>query len=343
MKKLLNTLFVTTQGAYLNQDGECAVVSVERQERLRIPIHTLSGIIGFGNVLCSPFLMRLCSEHGVHVSFLSEHGRFLARVSGPQSGNVLLRREQYRRLDNPAEAVKIARNCVIGKTANCRAVLHRALRDHPELDHDQAISNAVKRLGNTVESIPAISAIESLRGVEGDAAKLYFSLLDRLITAQKDDFFMRERSRRPPLDKLNAILSFLYTLLVHDVEGALEAVGLDPQAGFYHALRPGRPSLALDLMEEFRPVLADRVALNLINLRQISGKGFKTTESGAVTMDDGTRKTVLVAWQKRKQEEARHPFIEETIPIGLFPHVQALLLARHLRGDLDAYPPFIWR
>jgi CRISPR-associated protein Cas1 len=343
MKKLLNTLFVTTQGAYLHQDGECVVVNVEREERLRLPIHTLGGIVAFGQVSCSPYLMRLCSDRGVHLSFLSEHGRFLARVVGPQSGNVLLRREQCRRMDDPQASLLIARNFVLGKIANCRTVLQRALRDHPERDPDQAVAKAIDRLGHILQAIPVISDTDTLRGIEGDAAKLYFSIFDALITGDRESFFMRERSRRPPLDNLNALLSFIYTVLAHDAVGALESVGLDPQMGFYHALRPGRPSLALDLMEEFRPFLADRVVLSLVNLRQVSGRGFRTSESGAVEMNDDTRKALLTAWQKRKQEDIQHPFLNESVPVGMLPHIQALLLARHLRGDLDAYPPFLWR
>lgn len=343
MKKLLNTLFVTTQGAYLKKDGECVVVMIEREAKLRLPIHTLSGIVCFGQVSCSPFLMWLCGERGVHLSFLSENGRFLARVTGPQTGNVLLRREQYRRMEEKSLSIKIARNCVLGKIANCRTVLRRGLRDHPAVDENKTVSNAVKRLDNVIDTVRIVSDIDTLRGVEGDAAKLYFSALDCLITTGKEEFFMRERSRRPPMDKFNALLSFLYTLLAHDIEGALEAVGLDPQVGMYHALRPGRPGLALDVMEEFRPVMADRMALNLVNLRQVNAKGFKISESGAVVMDDDTRKTVLTAWQKRKKDELKHPFLEKSIPLGLLPYTQALLLARHLRGDLDAYPPFIWR
>ncbi len=343
MKKLLNTLYVTTQGAYLHREGETVVVEIERQEKLRLPIHTLSGIVGFGNVLCSPHLLGLCGERGVHLSFLTERGQFLARVQGEVSGNILLRREQYRRADDPSGALAIARNMMAGKIANARTVLQRSLRDHPEIDPDGAVAGNVTRLGYTLDKIETIEDLEFLRGTEGDAAKLYFAVFDRMVTAEKDAFFMRIRSRRPPLDKLNALLSFLYTLLAHDAEGACEGVGLDPQMGFFHAVRPGRPSLALDLMEEFRPIIADRLALSLINLRQIRGDGFKTTESGAVIMDDDTRKTLLVAYQKRKQEEVQHPFLQETMPVGLLLHVQALLLARHLRGDLDAYPPFLWK
>ncbi len=343
MKRLLNTLYVTTQGAYLRQEGECVVVEVERQERLRLPLHTLSGLICFGNVLCSPFLLGLCGKRGVQVSFLTEHGRFLARVQGPISGNVLLRREQFRRLAEPDEALVVARNLVGAKVANARTVLQRGLRDHPETDADGACDHVVARLGHSLQAVRTAADLPTLRGLEGDAAKLYFSVFDRLVMADKDQFFMNERSRRPPLDNLNALLSFLYTLLAHDAEGACEGVGLDPQAGLLHAIRPGRPSLALDLMEEFRPVVADRLALSLINLRQISGKGFKKTETGAVVMDDDTRKAVLVAYQKRKQETVRHPFLQEHLPVGLLLHAQAMLLARHLRGDLDDYPPFFWR
>ena len=343
MKKLLNTLYVTTQGAYLRQEGECVVVEVERVEKLRLPVHTLGGLVCFGNVMCSPFLLGLCGERGVRVSFLSERGKFLARVEGPVSGNILLRREQYRRADAPEGSLAIVRNMVAAKIANSRTVLQRSLRDHPETDVDGATAHAVARLGHTLDTLALISDREVLRGIEGDAAKLYFSVFDRMVTAEKDAFYMRERSRRPPLDKLNALLSFLYTLLAHDAEAACEGVGLDPQQGFFHVLRPGRPSLALDLMEEFRPVIADRLALSLINLKQIQGKGFTTGETGAVVMNDETRKTLLVAYQKRKQEEIRHPFLQEDIPVGLLLHAQALLLTRHLRGDLDAYPPFFWR
>lgn len=343
MKKLLNTLYVTTQGAYLHQEGQAVVVKIDGQERLRLPIHGLGSIVCFGNVLCSPFLLGLCGEHGINVSHLTEYGRFLARSQGPISGNVLLRKEQYRRSQFQPESVKIARHILAGKMANMRTVLRRALRDHPESDFDQAITRATQRLEYQLGNLPGIDDIDSLRGVEGDTAKLYFSLFDRMVTADKESFFMKERSRRPPLDNLNALLSFLYTLLTHDAVGACEGVGLDPQVGFLHADRPGRPSLALDLMEEFRSVIADRLALSLINLRQINGKGFKQTETGAVVMDDETRKTVLVAYQKRKQEEILHPYLQEKAPVGLLLHLQALLLARHLRGDIDGYPPFFWR
>ena len=338
MKKLLNTLYVTTQGAYLRQEGETVVAAVEHVDVLRLPIHTLSGIVCFGQVSCSPPLLGLCGERGVHVSFLSERGKFLARVTGPVSGNVLLRREQMRRAENPAATCEIARSFVTGKLANSRTVLQRALRDHGP---DAALTHAVDAIADVIRRVQRAADTDTLRGLEGEAATHYFGAFDGMILAQQDAFAMKTRSRRPPLDPLNALLSFLYTILAHDCESALEGIGLDPQIGFLHALRPGRPSLALDLMEEFRAILADRVALSLINLNQVSGKGFTTTESGAVVMDNDTRKTVLQTWQKKKQEMIQHPFLDEKIEVGLLPHAQALLLARHLRGDLDAYPPFL--
>ncbi len=342
MKKLLNTLYVTTQGAYLCHEGESVLVRVEKETKLRVPIHALGGIVCFGQVACSQPLMGLCGERNVHISYLSEQGRFLARVQGPVSGNVLLRREQYRAADDPSRAAHIARNQVIGKIANCRAVLQRGLRDHGDKPGLKGIEEAVETLGKTLAQLSETSlTVDMLRGVEGQAANVYFGVFNHLITAQKENFFFHERSRRPPLDNMNAILSFLYMLLVHDAEGALEGVGLDPQVGFLHAERPGRPSLALDMIESFRPFLADRLALSLVNLRQINGRGFRKTSSGAIEMTDDTRKEVLTAYQKRKQEEIQHPFLNESISIGLLFHVQALLMARHLRGDLEAYPPFI--
>lgn len=340
MKKLLNTLYVTTQGSYLAKDGETVLVRVEHENRLRVPLHTLSGIVCFGQVSCSPPLMGFCAEKDVALSFLTEHGKFLARVQGPVNGNVLLRREQYRRADDPASSATIARAVVQAKIANCRTVLLRGMREH---DLNDEVENAIGRLARSLQLLEAAASVDGVRGVEGDGARTYFCVFDHLITTAKEHFFFRERSRRPPLDNVNALLSFLYTLLVHDIVGALETVGLDPAVGFLHRDRPGRPGLALDLMEELRPVLADRLALSLINRRQVHEDGFQTVEAGGVVMDDATRKEVLLAWQKRKQEEIQHPFLGEKVSFGLVPHVQALLLARYLRGDLDAYPAFFWR
>lgn len=343
MKKHLNTLFVTTQGAYLSKEGETVAVKVNQEVRLRVPVHTIGGIVCFGNVSCSPFLMGFCCENGVGISFLSEYGRFLARVQGPVSGNVLLRREQYRKADDIDYSAIIAKAFVTGKIANCRTVLQRALRDHSGKTDEETLRKGVDGLNRSLQSLALNQTLDAVRGLEGDAAHSYFNVFDHLIVAQKESFSFQERNRRPPMDNVNCLLSFLYTLLMHDCRGALESVGLDPAVGFLHRDRPGRPSLALDLMEEFRPFLADRLALSLINLRQVQDKGFKKTEAGAVTMSEETRKTLLVAYQERKQEEILHPFLDEKVSIGILFHVQALLLARCLRGDLDGYPPFIWK
>ncbi|MBW2643513.1 MAG: type I-C CRISPR-associated endonuclease Cas1 [Deltaproteobacteria bacterium] len=343
MKKHLNTLFVTTQGAYLAKEGETVVVKVERAVRLRLPIHTLGGIVCFGNIMCSPFLMGFCAERDVAISFLSEYGRFLARVQGPVSGNVLLRREQYRRADDMDVSANVAKALVIGKLANCRTVLQRALRDHPDKINKEEVQRASQQINSFLIDLQSDLPLNVIRGLEGKAAQTYFSVFDNLISSQKKDFYFHGRNRRPPLDNVNCLLSFLYTILMHDVRSAIESVGLDSAVGFLHRDRPGRPGLALDLMEEFRPFLADRLTLSLINLGQAKNKGFQKKESGAVLMDDEMRKTLLVAYQKRKQDEIFHPFLEEKVSIGMLFHVQALLLARYLRGDLDGYPPFIWK
>jgi CRISPR-associated protein Cas1 len=343
MKRHLNTLYVTTQGAYLAREGEAVLVRQKDVLLLRVPIHTLGGIVCFGQIGFSPFLVGLCGERGVAVSFLTERGRFLARMEGPTSGNVLLRREQYRRADDPAASAALARSVIAAKIANSRTVLLRALRDRPDSAGAEVLKAAAAQMGQHLAALKEGVPLDTLRGLEGTAARVYFEVFDELITQQKESFFFRQRSRRPPLDNVNALLSFLYTLLRHDVEAALETVGLDPAVGFLHRDRPGRASLALDLMEEQRAFLADRLALSLVNLRQIDAAGFRTDESGGVVMDDATRKTVLVAYQTRKQEEIVHPFLAEKTTVGLLPHLQAALLARHLRADLDGYPPFVWK
>ncbi len=339
MRKLLNTLYVTLPKAYLSKDGETVLVRQEEETRLRVPILNLEGIVCVGQVSMSPALMAFCAERNVGVSFLSEHGRFLARVQGPVHGNVLLRREQYRRADDECASAAIARSVLLAKVANGRTVLLRAARERPSA----AVDCVAARMGDSIRELERTGTLDGLRGVEGDAARGYFSVLDELILQQKEAFFFRERSRRPPLDNVNALLSFLYVLLMHDVSSALETVGLDPAVGFLHRDRPGRAGLALDLMEELRPVVADRMALTLINRRQVTASGFTRSGSGGVSMSDATRKEVLTAWQLRKQEELVHPFLNERIPLGLVPYVQALLLARYLRCDLDAYPSFFWR
>jgi len=343
MKRHLNTLYITTQGAYLAKDGETVEVRIDGEVRLKVPIHTLASIVCFGAVSVSPFALGLCGQRGVGVSFLSERGRFLARMEGPTRGNVLLRREQYRRADDLAGAAAVARPMVVAKVANARAVLLRAARNRPEEPQAEAMRSAAAALGEGLTRLGGELELEELRGVEGTAARIYFGVFDHLITREKDSFFFRGRSRRPPGDRMNALLSFLYTLLRHDVEAACESVGLDPAVGFLHRDRPGRPSLALDLMEELRPYLADRLALTLVNRGQLKSSGFTAGETGGCFMDEATRKVVLVAYQERKQEEVEHPFLGEKTTVGLLPHLQALLLARHLRGDLDGYPPFLPR
>jgi CRISPR-associated protein Cas1 len=341
MKRLLNTLFVSTQGAWLSQEGENIVVHLDKENSKSFPVHLFESVVCLGRVNATAPLMGFCAQRGVHISFFSEHGRFLARVDGPVRGNVLLRRQQYRLADDEKATSHIARSVLIGKIANSRAVLMRAARESDR--ENAALVSAVKYLGGTAQDIEKTSSLDVLRGREGDAARCYFDVFDHLILAQKEHFRFTDRNRRPPMDKINALLSFVYSLLTHDAASALEGVGLDPAVGYLHRERPGRPSLALDLMEEFRSWFADRLVLSLINLRKIRPEDFTQSESGAVTMGDETRKTVIAAWQERKQDELTHPYVGEKMMIGLLPHVQARLLARHIRGELESYPPFVWR
>lgn len=341
MKQHLNTLFVTSQGTWLSKDGETVSVRIDGETKLRVPIHLLEGIVCFGNVTMSPFLMAHCAGNGVGISFLTENGRFLARVEGPVSGNVLLRRTQYRWADDPVKTAELARAFVLAKIANARLVLQRAARDHPEAA--PGLGPAIEAMARSLSDVDEAGGVDSIRGLEGDAARSYFGAFDELIVVGEPDYRFEGRSRRPPRDPTNALLSFVYTLLLHDLRSALEAVGLDPQVGFLHRDRPGRPGLALDLMEELRAFLADRLVLSLINRRQVKATGFEVRETGGVWMNDETRKTVLVAYQERKKEEIRHPFLDERCTVGAIAHIQALLLARTIRGDLDTYPPFFWR
>jgi len=343
LRHLLNTLFVTSPDAALYKEGETVEVKVKNETKMKIPIHTLGGIVVFGNIYCSPSLLAFCAENQVGVSFLSEYGRFLARVTGPVSGNVLLRKEQYRRTDEPERSADIARAIVMAKIANCRSVLQRDLRDHPDSAGREEIQSAIARLALIIEKLGERLPLDIVRGYEGEAGNLYFGVFDHLIHAQKENFFFRGRTRRPPMDRMNSLLSFFYTLLAHDVASALEAVGLDPAVGFLHRDRPGRPGLALDLMEELRPFLPDRLALSLVNRNQLRGKQFADTETGAVLIEADARKEIMTAYQNRKQEEITHPYLGEKIKVGLLPFVQAMLMARHLRGDIDGYPPFIWK
>ncbi len=341
--KHLNTLYVTTQGAYLAKEGEALVVRVEGETRLKLPAHTLDGVVCFGQVSISPALMGHLTEKDACISFLSESGRFLARVAGPTHGNVLLRRRQYRLADGPGASAEIARMALTGKLYNCRTALRRSARDHPDRPESAGLRATAESMGEKLSRLSAIPDLDGLRGVEGEAAAAYFGAFPRMLLRPEPEFLFSGRNRRPPLDPVNCLLSFLYTLLVHDARSALESVGLDPQVGFLHRDRPGRPSLALDLMEEFRPVLADRLALTLLNRGMLGPRDFKASGSGAVTLSDAARKTVIQAWQERKRDEVEHPFLQEKMAVGLLLFTQALLLARHLRGDLDGYPPFLWR
>ena len=346
MKHLGNVLYITTPEAFLSLDGENVVIKKEDTQAssasTRLPLHNLENIVCFTWQGASPALMGACAERNIGLTFLTPNGRFQGRVTGRVKGNVLLRKKQFEWSEKEAQSIPIAQSFLLGKISNCRKVLERAIRDHAMLVDVEALTGASNFMKETLKAIPQCKSTGDLMGFEGSAAKIYFGVFDHLILHQRDDFFFKERNRRPPLDNMNALLSFLYTLLTNETASALETVGLDPFVGFLHRDRPGRPSLALDLMEELRPVLVDRLALSLVNRKQIAGKGFTQKESGGVLMDDDTRKAVLVAWQERKKEELMHPYLKEKIPFGLFPHVQAMLLARHLRGDLDAYPPFFW-
>lgn len=346
MRRHLNTIYVTTEDAWLRKDGANIVVEVEGTERGRVPMHLVEGVVCFGRPGASPSLMAACAEAGIALSFLTPNGKFLARVEGPRTGNVLLRRTQHRVADDPARAVPIVRGIVTAKAANQRTVIRRALRDHGErldIEAHAALTAAEARLGHIARRAAQAEDIDSLRGHEGEAALVYFGVFDAMLQGERPAFAFAGRSRRPPLDRVNALLSFLYAMLGHDCRSALEGVGFDPQVGFLHADRPSRASLALDLMEELRPVLADRLALTLINRRQLKPRDFAVDEGGAVSLTEDGRKAVLVAWQERKKRELRHPFLGEAMPMGLVAHVQSQLLARHLRGDLDGYPPFVWK
>lgn len=343
MRKLLNTLYITTENGYLHKDGENIALKSAGVTKFTMPIHNLEGIICIGNITVSSHLMGFCAERQVSLSFVSEFGKFMARSTGKINGNVLVRKKMYAMSEDPEKALSIARNFILGKAANCRTVLERGIRDHGRDIDREELEKSSLYLRNRMQKIKNAEFYEALLGYEGESARSYFRGLDHLVLSDKDAFFIKNRTRRPPLDNMNAILSFAYTILMHDVQSALEAVGLDSYVGFFHKDRPGRASLALDLMEELRPVLADRLALSLVNRKQLTSKDFMQKESGAVLMTDDARKTLLSDWQKRKKEEITHTFLNEKIPIGLLPYVQAMLLSKHIRGELDGYPPFIWK
>ena len=343
MHQLLNTLYITTEGAYIRADHETLKVEVEKETKLQVPVHHIGSVVCFGDVLMSPAAIQRCAGEGRSVVWLDRNGRFKARVEGPVSGNVLLRRAQHEASLNPELSLTIARNMVAGKVQNARQVVLRGAREVTNNEHVDALRETADGLARTIQQLPACESLDALRGFEGEAARTYFSTLDRLVAVDQEAFKMNGRSRRPPLDPLNALLSFLYALLMNDCVAGAEGVGLDPQVGFLHTLRPGRAALALDLMEELRCILADRLALTLINRRQITAQDFLSRPGGAVHLYDEGRKTVIVAYQKRKQEEITHPLLDQKMPLGLVPHVQARLLARTLRRDMEAYIPFTIR
>ncbi len=343
MRKLLNTLYITKEDAFLALDGENVVVKIDTNEIARFPLHPIESIISFSYMGASPALMGKCVENGITLSFCTPYGKFLARCDGRCKGNVLLRREQYRIADNSERCGKIVSMMLFGKIFNARWVLERARRDHAlRIDADM-LEEASSHLYQSLLTLRELTDINSLRGIEGEAAATYFGVFDQMILRDKDVFFFHDRSRRPPKDAVNALLSFVYMLLTGMCANAAEAVGLDSYVGFLHRDRPGRTSLALDLMEELRPCMADRFVLTLINNRVVSPENFVFTESGAVMLTDSARKSLLNAWQNKKQETIQHPFLKEKIPWGLVPFVQAQLLSRHIRGDLEEYPPFLWK
>jgi len=343
MRKLLNTIYVTNPDSYLSREGEQIVIKMDGEKAFQIPVHNIEGIVSFGYCGASPSLLGLCAERGVAVTFLTEHGKYLASLNGPISGNILLRKEQYRIADDSSRRLGICDNFVVAKIMNSRTVLMRAVRDYEGLANKSEMCIVIDKLARQAGKARNAESEDELRGIEGDAAKLYFGELDNLILHQKENFYFYGRSRRPPLDNVNALLSFTYVLLAHEVKAALETVGLDPSAGFLHKDRPGRFSFALDIMEELRPYMADRFVLSLINRKQISSTDFIKKENGAILMGDETRKKLLTEWQKRKKIDIKHPYTKEKLSLGLLPYLQAQLMARFIRGDINGYPPFIWR
>lgn len=341
MRKLLNTLYMTNEDLYLGRDRENIVVKQDNKVIKRFPVHILEGIVCFNYIGVSPGVMKLTSDNNISITFMTPNGRFCGKFIGMTNGNVLLRRTQYRIADDEEESVRIANQCIKAKIINSRKLFLRVIRDHADKVNQTQVDFTAKYLRKQIENIDGNTSLDSLRGIEGDAARQYFQAFDELILYQKEDFKFVMRSRRPPLNKVNAILSYLYSLLTYEVQAALESVGLDSYVGFYHTDRPGRASLALDMVEELRAFMEDRFVLTLINRKQINSKDFEEKESGAVLLNDKGRQKVLEAWQKRKHSEITHPFIKERIPVGLIPYVQAQLLSRYIRNDIEEYPPFL--
>ena len=343
MKQLLNTLFVTSEDVYLSLEGENVLANREQQVLARCPLHTLQTIVSFSYAGASPALMGACAKRGIGLAFCTPRGKFLARVCRESSGNVLLRREQYRLADDPVRSCLVARNMIFGKLSNSAASIQRTLRDHAPRVAGYGLENASQQIKALLPQVLEVMELEGLRGLEGLGATAYFGVFDHLLLRRKEDFYFHGRNRRPPLDRVNAMLSFSYSLLAHDCASALESVGLDSYVGFLHRDRPGRTSLALDLMEELRPCMADRFVLTLVNNRMLDPGDFQVQDSGAVLLTEDGRKKFLKAWQERKRDTLTHPYLGEKMSWGMIPYVQALLLARYLRGDLDEYPPFLWK
>jgi CRISPR-associated protein Cas1 len=343
MKKHLNTLYITTQGTYLHKERETIAVRVEGKDKAKLPIHNIESIVCFGNVTCSPFLLGHCAENNVSVSFLTEYGRFLGKVSGPVNGNVLLRREQYRWADDAQKSLDVAKFILTGKIINSRNVLRRFIRDNKNSKEIEQVKRIEVSIQKEFNNLHTISCMEELRGLEGLVANKYFSVFNHMILQNKADFNFSSRNRRPPLDRINALLSFLYVMVMHDIRSALETVGLDPAVGFLHRDRPGRYGLALDMMEEFRSFFTDRLVLSLVNLKKVNSGHFRVTDSGAVLLNDEGKKIVLTSFQEKKDEEIYHPYIEEKCKYGRLFHIQAMLMARWIRGDIKGYPPFFWK
>lgn len=343
MRQLLNTLYITSEDLFASLDGENIVLKRDQEEVARYPLHTLQGIVSFSYLGASPALMGACAQRNIQMVFCRPSGRFLCRVDGMSQGNVLLRRQQYRMADDLQESCRIARGFIFGKVSNARSSIERTRRDHALRINAEQFASASSQLRELLPAILDATDLDNLRGMEGAAANIYFDRFDDMILQDKEHFFYHGRNRRPPLDNVNALLSFTYSLLGNDCASALESVGLDAYVGFMHRDRPGRTSMAQDLLEELRPCMADRFVLTLINNRVVSEKDFQKQENGAVLLTDEARRTVLKQWQTRKKEQIQHPFLKEKIPWGLVPYVQALLLSRCIRGDLDAYPPFLWK
>ena len=343
MRQVLNTLYIMTQGAYVHLQRETLKVDVEKKTLKKLPMHHIGGLVLFGNVMVSPFAMHRCAEDGRSVVFMTEFGRFKARLEGSQSGNVLLRRAQHHFLDHSEQMIPLVQTILAGKLQNSRTLLMRGARETTSTEDANKLRETASHFAASLKKLPQTEELDALRGIEGNAARIYFSAMNSMIRVNREDFLMEGRNRRPPRDRINALLSFLYALLTNDCASVLESVGLDPQVGYLHALRPGRPSLALDLMEEFRPVLADRLALTLINRQQIQASDFEERPGGAVLLNEKGRRTVLTAWQKRKEDELKHESLKEQIPLGLTPFLQAKLLARTIRGEDTVYTPFMPR